>query len=109
MANKLFHEVYYSESIVDLPRDVNECFDARFNPEAENIDEFTEIHVRFVFTHDIKTVVMHDRTYSMEELNDIEENLHDSLSDLDISDIPECDGFFEGDMTLDITYTNEEE
>ena len=109
MAKKLFHEVYYSESIVDLPRDVTECFDSRFNPEAENLDESSEIHVRFVFTHEDETIIMHDRTYSMEELNDIEENLYDAFGDLDRPDMPDCEGFFEGDMTLDITYTNEEE
>lgn len=109
MSNKLFHEVYSSESIVDLNRDVSECFDSRFNPNAEHLNDSSEIHVRFVFTHEDETIVMHNSTYSMEELNDVEENLHDAFCDLDRPDMPGFEGFFEGDMTLDMTYTNEEE
>lgn len=108
MSQPLFEETYCSESIADLGRDVSECFDSRFNPKAAPLTQESVIHVTFTFTHEDEVIVMHNRQYSLEEVNDIEENLYDAAGDLDRPDMPGFEGFFEGDMKLVMTYENEE-
>lgn len=98
----LLKQVYDSESIVDLGRDVSESFSSDFTPNAQYINDDSEIAVHFVFNYEDETIIMKNQCYSLEELNDIEEDLRDSFCNLNRPDMPDFPGFFYGDMTLTI-------
>lgn len=104
MPVELFKKIYDSESIVDMFRDVFECFDVRFNPPAKNLGEEFNINVSFNYEFEENKQIMLNRNYDNESMIDIEEDLTDYFSKLNVKQ--DENGFFDGDLIVKITILN---
>jgi hypothetical protein len=103
MPIELFKKDYSSESIVDMFRDVHECFDSRFNEPAKHLGEEFTVNVAFVFEDENKNdkQVLLDKNYDNESMIDVEEDLTDSFKNIKVEQ--DEYGFFEGDLIVKIT------
>lgn len=101
MDNILFNKKYDSESIVDVFRDVSECFDKDYNPNAVKLDEKDSVLVHFYFQDGSELQDLLKRTYDIDSYGDIEQHIGDSMSGIAIE--KDEYGFFEGDLIVSIT------
>jgi hypothetical protein len=101
MDNTLFYKKYDSESIVDVFRDISECFDKDYNPNAIKLDGKNSVLVYFFFQDGPELQDLLNRVYDSDSYCDIEQNIGDSMSGLAIE--KDEYGFFEGDLIVSIT------
>lgn len=103
MTIELFKKDYSSESIVDMFRDVHECFDPKFNEPAKYLGEEFTVNVSFIFEDENKAdkQILLNRNYSNDSMIDIEEDLTDSFSNIKVEQ--DEYGFFDGDLIVKIT------
>lgn len=103
MTIELFQKKYDSESIVDMFRDVHECFDSRYNEPANKLGEEFTVNVSFVFEDEVNNdkQVLLNKNYDNESMIDVEEDLTDSFKNIKVEQ--DEYGFFEGDLIVKIT------
>ena len=100
MKNTLFTQTYDSESMVDMSRDIYECFDTRFNPNAINLTDDKSLLAIFTFNDEKGEQQLLNRVYDQDTYNDLNEDIHDSLGDI----VAENDehGFFPGELLIEL-------
>jgi hypothetical protein len=101
MENTVFYKKYDSESIVDVYRDVSECFDKDYNPDAVKLDGKDSVLVHFFFQDGPEFQDLLKRTYDSDSYGEIEQDIGDSMSGISIE--KDEYGFFEGDLVVSIT------
>ena len=101
MDNTLFKKVYDSESIVDVYRDVSECFDPDFNSNATKLKDSGSVHVHFYFQDGPERQDLLQRVYDTDSYGEVEQDIGDTLSDIHTE--KDEYGFFEGDLIVSIT------
>ncbi len=102
MDNTFFKKAYDSESIVDVYRDVSECFDSDYNPNAVKLKEHNSVKVHFYFQDGPERQDLLQRTYDIDSYGEVEQDIGDSLSDIHTE--KDEYGFFEGDLIVSITF-----
>jgi hypothetical protein len=101
MENTVFYKKYDSESIVDVYRDVSECFDKDYNPDAIKLDGKDSVLVHFFFQDGPELQDLLKQTYDSDSYGEIEQDIGDSMSGISIE--KDEYGFFEGDLVVSIT------
>lgn len=101
MENTIFYKKYDSESIVDVYRDVSECFDKDYNPDAVKLNGKDSVLVHFFFQDGPELQDLLKRSYDSDSYGEIEQDIGDSMSGIAIE--KDEYGFFEGDLVVSIT------
>lgn len=104
MQVNLFKQIYDSESVADIYRDVFECFDKRFNPLAKKLGNIFNINVLFLYKNKENKQIMLNKYYDNDSMLDVEEDITNSFKNISV--IQDDNGFFEGDLILKITILN---
>lgn len=101
MDNIVFYKKYDSESIVDVYRDVSECFSKDYNPNAIKLNGKNSVDVHFFFQDGPELQDLLKRVYDSDSYGEIEQDIADSMSGISIEQ--DDYGFFEGDLVVSIT------